>query len=111
MASSVQSQIEKKLSEKLKPLHLEVINESFMHNVPKNSETHFKVIVVSEQFNDVKHIQRHRIVNEVLSEELDGPVHALSIKAKTPAQWEKSQKVDPSPSCRGGSKHDPHFNK
>uniref|UniRef100_A0A7S2XHK7 BolA-like protein n=1 Tax=Lotharella oceanica TaxID=641309 RepID=A0A7S2XHK7_9EUKA len=79
--------------------------------VPKGSETHFKVVVVSEKFNEVKHIDRHRLVNKALSQELEGPVHALSVKAKTPAQWAKSQKVDPSPSCRGGSKHDPHFNK
>ncbi|GAB5354731.1 hypothetical protein AAMO2058_000144600 [Amorphochlora amoebiformis] len=109
MSTVVKSGIEKKLSEKLKPVHLEVINESFMHNVPKDSETHFKVIVVSDKFNDVKHIERHRLVQKILAKELEGPVHALSIKAKTPTQWEKSQKIEPSPSCRGGSKHDPRF--
>ena len=79
--------------------------------VPKGSETHFKVVVVSSCFDDIKHIDRHRMVNKLLSEELKGPVHALSVKAKTPKQWSKSQKVDKSPSCRGGSKHDPAFNK
>eukprot|EP00471_Norrisiella_sphaerica_P005805 CAMPEP_0184480532 /NCGR_PEP_ID=MMETSP0113_2-20130426/2038_1 /TAXON_ID=91329 /ORGANISM="Norrisiella sphaerica, Strain BC52" /LENGTH=110 /DNA_ID=CAMNT_0026859073 /DNA_START=48 /DNA_END=380 /DNA_ORIENTATION=- len=109
--NSVKTGIQTKLMKEFKPLHLEVINESHMHNVPKNSETHFKVIVVSDKFNEVKHIDRHRMVNKILSEELEGPVHALSVKAKTPSQWEKSQKVEPSPSCQGGSKHDPHFNK
>uniref|UniRef100_A0A6U3DVW8 BolA-like protein n=1 Tax=Lotharella globosa TaxID=91324 RepID=A0A6U3DVW8_9EUKA len=109
--TTVKATIEKKLMESFKPAHLEVINESYMHNVPKGSETHFKVVVVSDKFNEVKHIDRHRLVNKILSKELEGPVHALSVKAKTPAQWSKSQKVDPSPSCRGGSKHDPHFNK
>mmetsp|Transcript_748 Transcript_748/g.938 ORF Transcript_748/g.938 Transcript_748/m.938 type:complete len:116 (-) Transcript_748:157-504(-) len=103
-ATPVKAAIEKKLGDFFKPSHLQVINESHMHNVPKNSETHFKVVVVSTKFNDVKHIERHRMVNKVLTEELDGPVHALSVKAKTPAQWDKSQKIEPSPSCRGGSK-------
>jgi len=80
--------------------------ECRMHSVPKNSETHFKVIIVSENFADMKVLQRHRSVNECLKEELEGQVHALSIKAKTPAQWEKNSSVEPSPACRGGSKHD-----
>ncbi len=45
-----------------------------------------------------------RFVNTVLSDELQGSVHALSIVAKTPDEFEKmsQQKIDPSPSCRGG---------
>lgn len=71
---------------------------------PANSETHFKVVIVSEEFSKVKTpIQRHRLVNAALESELKGPVHALSIVAKTPQQWEASNKVvEPSPSCRGG---------
>jgi BolA-like protein 1 len=89
------------------PSHLEVINESRMHKVPKDSETHFKVIVVSEEFEKVKTpIQRHRLVNASLAEQLNGPVHALSIVAKTPAQWQKmidaGETVGSSPACRGG---------
>ncbi len=100
----VTSSIRHKLSTGLQPItHLEVVNESHMHNVPQNSETHFKVVVVSDKFNDIKSpLQRHRIVNSLLSEELDGPVHALSIVAKSPAQWEKNNSIPASPSCRGG---------
>ncbi|XP_071442470.1 bolA-like protein DDB_G0274169 isoform X2 [Hetaerina americana] len=92
-----------KITENLKPDHLEVINESFMHNVPKGSETHFKVVVVSKKFESVPLIKRHRMINELLRDELAGGVHALSIVAKAPSQWEGSDKrVDPSPVCRGG---------
>ena len=96
--------IREKLTQAFQPQVLEVINESHMHNVPLNSETHFKVVVVSDQFNDVKSpLQRHRLVNATLKTELDGPVHALSIVAKSPAQWEKSSKEIPaSPNCKGG---------
>lgn len=45
--------IEQALSTNLNPIHLEVINESYMHNVPKGSESHFKVLVVSDKFQDL----------------------------------------------------------
>lgn len=48
----IESSIRKKLKESLDPYFIDVINESYMHNVPKGSETHFKVVVVSEQFDD-----------------------------------------------------------
>lgn len=70
------------------------------------------MVVVSNQFDDVKAlVKRHRMVNSILAEEIatEGPVHALSIVAKSPAQWEQMvQKgkgnvvIDSSPNCRGG---------
>ena len=100
----VASAIQQKLAAALAPVHLEVHNESSAHNVPPNSETHFKVIVVSDAFEGKKLIERHRAVNEALAEELAGPVHALSIVAKLPAQWTQNSAVEPSPKCLGGSK-------
>ncbi|XP_046391756.1 bolA-like protein DDB_G0274169 isoform X2 [Ischnura elegans] len=98
-----ESSITVKLSTHLKPEHLEVVNESFMHNVPRGSETHFKVVVVSKDFEGIPLIKRHRIINELLRDELAGGVHALSIIAKSPSQWETGGKaVEPSPACRGG---------
>lgn len=48
-------------------------------------------------------IQRHRLVNEIVKEKLEGDfVHALSIETKSPAQWNESYKMDPSPNCKGG---------
>lgn len=99
----VTAAIQQKLMDELQPIHLDVLNESHMHNVPKNSETHFKVIVVAEEFEKTKApLQRHRRVNGILAEELLGPVHALSIVAKSPTQWAKSNAIPASPSCRGG---------
>ncbi|XP_043685084.1 bolA-like protein DDB_G0274169 [Vespula pensylvanica] len=98
----IESSIRKKLKESLDPYFIDVINESYMHNVPKGSETHFKVVVVSEQFDDKPLITRHRMVHDLLKVELHD-IHALSIVAKTPEQWEKSSKTfTPSPACRGG---------
>lgn len=100
----ISQSIESKLKNAFGPLvHLDIINESYMHNVPKGSETHFKVVLVSDKFKSMKNlIARHRAVNEVLAEELSSGVHALSIIAKTPEQWENSNEVKPSPACRGG---------
>ena len=98
----VAAAINDKITQKLAPSHLEIINESYMHNVPRGSETHFKVLIVSDQFRDIKLIARHRMVNESLSEELQSGVHALSIVAKTPEQWSEGQTVEKSPACRGG---------
>lgn len=42
-------------------------------------------------------------MNDVVKSKLDGGfVHALSIEAKSPAQWKEGYKVEPSPDCRGG---------
>ena len=103
----VQASITEKLKRALDPSYLDVINESHMHNVPKNSETHFKVVVVSSQFDKIKSpIQRHRLIHSALEEELNHPVHALSIVAKSPSQWESmiaaGKSIPPSPNCRGG---------
>ncbi|XP_044128401.1 bolA-like protein 1 [Bufo gargarizans] len=111
MEKPVETSIRAKLSENLQPCHLEVHNESHMHAVPPGSETHFKVVVVSDVFGGKSLLQRHRLVNDLLKEELAGPVHALSIQAKTPPQWEENPTVTQSPGCMGGSKHDPHMSK
>jgi BolA protein len=49
----VEHAIRRKLTETLNPLHLDVFNESYMHNVPPGSETHFKVVVVSDKFDNL----------------------------------------------------------
>lgn len=99
----IENSIREKLLASLQPTHLQVLNESYMHAVSKGSETHFKVVVVSNSFDGVKLIERHRKINDILSEELAGGVHALSIHAKTPKQWQDSdEKFPKSPPCRGG---------
>ena len=106
MASSVVSaRITEKLRTALAPRFLDVINESANHSVPRNSETHFKVVIVADAFSGESLIARHRRVNAILADELKSGVHALSIIAKTPDQWTASSTVPESPKCLGGSKH------
>ena len=102
---TVQQSIEARLAEKLAPEHLEVVNESHQHNVPPDSETHFKVVIVSEAFEPMSRVARHRAVHEQAEDLLAAGLHALSIQAHTPAQWiARGGTVAPSPRCRGGSK-------
>eukprot|EP00483_Globobulimina_turgida_P004435 UN04444 len=100
----IQQTITQKLNSLFEPTHLEVINESNMHNVPKGSESHFKVVIVSTEFEGKSKINQHRLVNEALKQELKKDIHALSITAKSPTQWAKKQVVNKSPPCLGGSK-------
>ena len=101
----VYAAVTQKLTAAFAPLtHLQVLNESSAHNVAPGSETHFKVVVVSEAFATAPPLERHRRVNAALADELAGPIHALSIVAKTPEQWARSNAVPASPECLGGSR-------
>jgi len=101
-----QERIHEKLTAALAPAHLEVENESHNHNVPKGSETHFKVLVVSDAFDGLGAIDRHRRVHAALADELKKGLHALTLRALTPAQWaaEGGASDFKSPPCLGGSK-------
>jgi BolA family transcriptional regulator, general stress-responsive regulator len=99
----VQQGITEKLLSALSPSHLDVINESHMHNVPPGSESHFKVVVVSDQFDGLPRVRRHQTVNGVLAKELRDDIHALSMTTLTPAEWtERGGQVLESPQCHGG---------
>jgi BolA protein len=68
--------------------HLELENESHKHSRGAGGESHFKLFVVSPAFEGVALLQRHRMVMDAVKEgSTELPVHALSIQAKTPAQW------------------------
>ena len=99
-----QQTITSKLQEAFQPEHLEVINESHMHNVPEGSESHFKVVIVTDDFQDKMLLARHRLVNKVLEEELSGGIHALALHTMTMEEWFKKGGVPESPLCMGGDK-------
>lgn len=100
---SVKASIESKIKRQLKPTELSVDNESHLHNVPEQSETHFKITLVAEAFEGKRQVQRHRLVYSILSEELSGGVHALAIHTFTPREWLEKGAIIDSPICFGGS--------
>jgi BolA protein len=105
---SVQESIERKIAEGLEALHLEVINESGQHNVPPGSESHFKVVVVSNDFLDKNLVAQHRMVYKLLGGELQNQVHALALHTYTEQGWRESHGAAPmSPPCLGGQSREP----
>ena len=95
--------IEDSLSYHLNSVFLEVIDESRNHHVPEGSETHFKVVIVSPQFQSLSRVERHRLINKLLDSELKNGLHALSMHLHTPAEWDSKQKLVPaSPNCLDG---------
>lgn len=101
---TVESEITEKLQSELNPVFLEVLNESHTHNVPPGSESHFKVTLVCDEFVGKLPVARHRMINKILAEELNGPIHALALHTMTPDEWEKAGSAPESPPCMGGGK-------
>lgn len=95
---STEEVIKTKLQE-LSPVHLEILNESHMHAGPA-TDSHFKLVVVSEAFESVRTVARHQKLYKILAQELQGPVHALSLLLYTPEEWQQAE-VPNSPNCMG----------
>lgn len=107
---AVAEQIENKIRDAVPVAHLVLDNESYKHSVPPNSETHFKLVLVSDAFAGMMPVRRHQMLYQLLAEELAGPVHALALHTHTVDEWKAlGGEVAASPDCLGGSKHDPEF--
>ena len=100
---TVESDITSALKAAFHPSLLRVENESHRHNVPRDSETHFKVTLVTASFEGERSVRRHQSVYSVLAEWLEGPVHALALHTYTPEEWENTGVAPDSPDCRGGT--------
>ncbi len=82
----------------LKPVELVIENESHMHS--RGQDSHFKVLIVSDVFEGLSRVERHQKVNAEAQEEFDLGLHALAIRALTPAEFEKMNPEDfKSPAC------------
>lgn len=104
---TIEASIEQKLLTAFSPLHLDVINESHQHNVPPGSESHFKVIIVSNAFEGERLISRHRAINALLANELAEHIHALALHTYTEKEWLNyyAENTPLSPKCLGGGKN------
>jgi BolA protein len=82
--------ITKKLTEAFTPQSLNVVDESHQHEGHAGSrpggQTHFRVYIVSDAFKGKTRIERHRMINGKLSDELAGGIHALAIHAAAPGE-------------------------
>ena len=87
---SVAETIQRKIRERLSPTKLEVKDESHLHaghaGAREGGQSHFRLLVVAEQFEGLTPVARQRLINDILRDELAGPIHALAMKTQTPAE-------------------------
>ncbi|MBD3766752.1 MAG: BolA family transcriptional regulator [Gammaproteobacteria bacterium] len=102
---SLEEAITQCLTTDLSPDFIEVDNESHLHSSGKGGNSHFKVTVVSDAFNGLSLVARHRKVQQVVAPVTGGVVHALGIHTYTPDEWkQRGYEIPESPTC-AGSKH------
>jgi BolA protein len=103
-SNSLAQSIKERLTDSLKPVFIDVIDESHMHNVARGAQSHFKVILVANTFEGTPRIERHRCVDRALGD-LRPLIHALSLKLYTTTEWERrDRQTSDSPLCRGGER-------
>jgi len=82
--------IEKKLRDAFAPERLDIEDQSHLHaghaGAREGGQSHFKLDIVADAFAGKSRLERQRMIYAVLAEELEGPVHALSMSARTPSE-------------------------
>lgn len=96
---NVEAYIEEKIAD-LSPVYVNLLNESHMHAGPA-TDSHFKLTLVSAQFEGKRAVARHQMVYGLLREALSGSVHALALHLYTPQEWAEVAEVPASPQCAG----------
>ena len=86
------------LNNQLHVEHMFLENESSMHNVPANSQTHFKLIIVSDDFLHMNKVKRHQLIYQILINIMK-EIHALSIQAFTIEEYNSNPVILSSPDC------------
>lgn len=93
MTGGMQEIIADKLAQALQPITLEIVNESDRHRGHAghdgSGESHFRVLIVSSLFAGKSRVERQRMVYDLLREELAGAIHALSLKALAPDEYDR----------------------
>ena len=99
----LENTIREKIESAFKPTFLDIENESQKHHRPEGSETHFRVIIVSQKFEGMSRVDRQRSVSGPFQTEFDEGLHAFSQKTFTPAEWEvsKDKLTLATPNCGG----------
>lgn len=87
---TAEARLKEKLLVALKPVRLDVINESEQHaghrSSPGTGESHFRILIVSDAFTGKSRVDRHRMVNAVLGDEVGGRIHALALATYAPGE-------------------------
>lgn len=99
---SKQQELTDKLSAEFTPHFLLVENESYMHSSGRGADSHFKVVVVSDKFEGLRKVARHRLIYALFEQELANGIHALALHTYTKEEWQALDETFPlSPNCLG----------
>jgi BolA protein len=86
----VRDTITKKLKDAFMPESIDVVDESHLHQGHAGhrpeGESHFRVYIVAKAFAGKSRVDRHRMINTILSDDLKGGVHDLAIHASAPGE-------------------------
>ena len=105
MSGPIEQDIKTRIQKAFDPDVLDLVNESHGHNVPKGSESHFKLVCVSDKFAGKNRVQRQREIYSVLSDIMKDKIHALALHTFTPDEWTAaSERTLLSPQCSHKSK-------
>lgn len=88
------------LQQQFNPVFIDLIDESYKHQVPKDAESHFKLTLVSLQFAGKSRIERHRLITDSLTAERQTGLHALSLALYSPEEWAVQPQLLNSPACQ-----------
>ena len=94
-ASPTYQKLEQKITEALSPDYLSIVDESWKHAGHAGAisgKGHFIMHVVSARFVGISRIDRNRMVFDILKEEMASSIHALTLRAQTPSEWESEGK-------------------
>jgi BolA protein len=87
---SAETRLREKLMVALEPTRLDIVNESELHaghrSTPGTGESHFRIMIVSSKFSGATRVTRHRMVNDVIADELKGRIHALALSTYAPGE-------------------------
>ena len=86
--------IEKILVDNFEPYFFLVKDVSEEHrghqNFRENVESHFEIIIVSQKFENLNNVARHRMINKSLKEEFLSDLHSVTMKTFTIDEYEKA---------------------
>lgn len=102
---TIEAELRSRIQEAFPQAQVLLENESYKHNVPDGSETHFVMTLVADEFDAMPRVKRHQAVYGLVSDLLEGPVHALALHLYSPQQWVQRHQQSPnSPECLGGGR-------
>ena len=95
---NIENNIKSLLIDAFNPSVLSIDNESHMHNVPENSESHFKIVLVSRNFTGLTEVNRHKSVYKALGGIMNS-IHAISIYSFDENEYKNNPMILDSPNC------------